>query len=52
MPYGAAARLSVSGYQVCVRDASADHWFFRNVAPDLWSDRDAVMRITSSASCC
>ena len=35
---GAAARLAVSGYQVCVRDASSEQWFFRNVPADLWSD--------------
>ena len=35
---GAAARLSVSGYQVCLRDASGEHWFFRKVPLDLWPD--------------
>jgi len=35
---GGAARLTVSGDQVCVRDASGDHWFFRNVLADVWSD--------------
>ncbi len=35
---GAAARLSVSGYQVCLRDANGEHWFFRKVPLDLWSD--------------
>jgi hypothetical protein len=35
---GAAARLSVSGYQVCLRDANGEQWFFRKVPLDLWSD--------------
>ena len=35
---GAAARLSVSGYQVCLRDATGEQWFFRKVPLDLWSD--------------
>jgi hypothetical protein len=35
---GAAARLSVSGYQVCLREANGEQWFFRKVPPDLWSD--------------
>jgi hypothetical protein len=35
---GGAARLTVSGYQVCVRDGNGDHWFFRNVSADVWSD--------------
>jgi hypothetical protein len=35
---GAAARLSVSGYQVCLRDANGDPWFFRKVPIDLWSE--------------
>lgn len=35
---GAAARLSVSGYQVCLRDASGELWFFRKVPLDLWPD--------------
>jgi len=35
---GAPTRLTVSGYQVCVRDPGGEHWFFRNVAGDLWSD--------------
>ena len=33
---GAAARLSVSGYQVCLRDAKGEPWFFRKVPLDLW----------------
>jgi hypothetical protein len=33
---GAAARLSVSGYQVCLRDAHGEPWFFRKVPLDLW----------------
>jgi hypothetical protein len=35
---GGGARLTVSGYQVCVRDGNGDHWFFRNVSADVWSD--------------
>ena len=35
---GTAARLSVSGYQVCLRDANGEQWFFRKVPLDLWSD--------------
>jgi hypothetical protein len=35
---GSAARLTVSGDQVCVRDAAGDHWFFRNATAELWSD--------------
>ena len=35
---GGAARLTVSGDQVCVRDASGDHWFFRNVLAEVWSE--------------
>ena len=35
---GGSARLTVSGNQVCVRDASGDHWFFRNVSDETWSD--------------
>lgn len=35
---GSAARLTVSGPQVCVRDAQGDHWFFRNESAELWSD--------------
>ena len=35
---GAAARLSVSGYQVCLRDANGEQWFFRAVPLDLWPD--------------
>lgn len=32
------ARLSVSGYQVCLRDANGEQWFFREVPLDLWPD--------------
>ena len=35
---GALARLSVSGYQVCLRDANGEQWFFRKVPLDLWPD--------------
>ena len=35
---GAGARLSVSGYQVCLRDANGEQWFFRKVPADLWPD--------------
>lgn len=35
---GGSARLTVSGSQICVRDASGDHWFFRNQSDELWSD--------------
>ena len=35
---GGSARLTVSGNQICVRDGSGDHWFFRNVSDDTWSD--------------
>ena len=35
---GAVARLSVSGYQVCLRDANGEPWFFRKVPLDLWPD--------------
>lgn len=39
---GAAVRLAVAGYQVCVRDARGKYWYFRNVPIDLWpgSGRD------------
>jgi hypothetical protein len=33
---GAALRMEVSGYQVCVRDAAGQAWFFRNVPIDVW----------------
>ena len=33
---GAAARLEVAGYQVCVRDAKGDYWYFRHVPIDVW----------------
>jgi hypothetical protein len=35
---GAAAQLSVSGYQVCLREAHGEQWFFRKVPLDLWPD--------------
>jgi hypothetical protein len=35
---GAAARLSVSGYQVCLREPNGEQWFFRKVPLDLWPD--------------
>jgi hypothetical protein len=35
---GATLRVTVSGYQVCVREAGGDQWFFRNTATDLLSD--------------
>ena len=35
---GGTARLTVSADQVCVRDASGEHWFFRNVLSEVWSD--------------
>src|SRR5262249_20365325 len=35
---GAVARLSVSGYQICLREANGEQWFFRKVPLDLWSD--------------
>ena len=35
---GAATRLSVSGYQVCLREANGEQWFFRKVPLDLWPD--------------
>jgi len=35
---GGSARLTVSGNQICVRDGSGDHWFFRNLSDDTWSD--------------
>jgi hypothetical protein len=35
---GAAARLGVAGYQVCLRDANGDQWFFRKVPLDLWPE--------------
>jgi hypothetical protein len=35
---GGSARLTVSGSQICVRDASGDHWFFRAQSDDVWSD--------------
>jgi hypothetical protein len=35
---GGGARLTVSGEQVCVRDANGDHWFFRNVLAEVWPD--------------
>jgi hypothetical protein len=35
---GGSARLTVSGSQICLRDASGDHWFFRNGSDDVWSD--------------
>jgi len=35
---GAAARLSVSGYQVCLCEANGEQWFFRKVPLDLWPD--------------
>ena len=36
VPGGAAIRLAVAGYQVCVRDATGSYWYFRNVPGDLW----------------
>jgi hypothetical protein len=36
MPGGTAIRLAVAGYQVCLRDATGRHWYFRNVPGDLW----------------
>lgn len=35
---GGGARLTVSGDQVCVRDANGDHWFFRNMLAEVWPD--------------
>jgi hypothetical protein len=34
-PGGAAVRLAVAGYQVCLRDAKGRYWYFRNVPGDL-----------------
>lgn len=36
MSDGAAVRLEVAGYQVCVRDTRGDYWYFRHVPIDVW----------------
>lgn len=36
MSDGTAARLEVAGYQVCVRDAKGNYWYFRHVPLDVW----------------
>jgi hypothetical protein len=36
MPGGAAMRLDVAGYQVCIRDRGGRHWYLRTVPGDQW----------------